>query len=120
MLDVKLDGATGLAVLEPHGELSAEDFKSAAKIVDPYILEHGHLNGLLIHAESFPGWDSFAAFSKHLEFVKNHHKQIKRIAIATDSKLGYFAENIASHFVKAEIKCFAYKQMHEAEAWLVE
>jgi hypothetical protein len=118
MLDVKLDGTTGIAVLEPHGKLCEDDFIAAAKIVDPYILEHGKLNGLLIHAESFPGWDSFAAFTKHLEFVKEHHKEIKRVAIATDSKLGYFAENIASHFVRAEIKKFSFAEMAAANAWI--
>ena len=68
MLTVKVDKANGIALLEPDGPLSKEDFESAVKIIDPFIEKNEHLNGLIIHTESFPGWDSFAALSSHLKF----------------------------------------------------
>jgi len=40
----------------------------------------------------------------HFRFVRDHHKQIRRVAFATDSALGMVAENLASVFVAAEIK----------------
>ena len=36
MLSVQLDEADGVAIVQSQGELSASDFESAAKIIDPY------------------------------------------------------------------------------------
>ena len=107
MLSVKIDEVNGVAMLEPNGPLSKNDFESAAQVIDPYITKTGRLNGLIIHTQSFPGWDSFAALSSHLRFVKEHHKKISRIALVTDSAIGNLAEPVASHFVNAEIKLFS-------------
>jgi len=120
MLSVQIDEVMGVALLEPDGPLSKEDFISAAKVIDPWIEQKGKLKGLIIHTKSFPGWESFAALSSHLTFVKEHHKKITRVALATDSKVGLFAENIAKHFVKAEIRLFPYKNIEEAKSWVAE
>ena len=37
MLKVNLDRSTGIAILEPVGELTASDFSAAAETIDPYI-----------------------------------------------------------------------------------
>ena len=117
MLTVTVDESRGVALLEPNGPLSENDFKGAVAIIDPFI-EGGHqLNGLVIHTEFFPGWDSFAALLSHLSFIKDHHKLISRVAFATDSKLGNLAESVASHFVEAEIKVFSYKEFEKAKEW---
>ncbi len=118
MLNINLDKDDGIVLLEPNGALSAEDFKNAAKIVDPYLEKSGRLNGVLIHTKSFPGWNSFGALLKHLSFVKNHHKKINCVALVTDSALGEFAEHVASHFVSAEIKHFDYDDMDDAKDWI--
>jgi len=117
MLSIKLDEENGIAVLEPGGRLSREDFEAAAKQVDSYIEKSGPLNGLVIHSERFPGWDSFAALSSHLRFVKEHHKKISRVAFASDSPLGHLAETVGRHFVNAEIKAFPFSDLEKAEAW---
>ncbi len=120
MLDVKLDEVNSVAVLVPEGALSKEDFVAVAAVIDSYIEKTGQLKGLVIHTESFPGWDSFAALASHLKFVKEHHKQIARIAFATDSVVGNIAEAIASHFVNAEIKGFSYQELEQARDWVAE
>jgi len=120
MIAIKLDEARGLAMLEPGGRLSREDFEAAAKQIDPYIEKSGRLNGLVIHSKNFPGWDSFAALSSHLRFVKEHHRKISRLAFATDSSLGHFAESVGEHFVNAEIKLFPFSALEQAEAWAAE
>ena len=76
MLNVSLDRLEGIAVLEPQGELTQEDFVAASDKIDPYIEKHGELNGLLISTESFPGWNSFGALISHLRFIKDHHQDI--------------------------------------------
>ena len=117
MLTVKIDKTNGIALLEPDGPLSKEDFESAVKIIDPFIEKNDHLNGLIIHTKSFPGWDSFAALSSHLKFVKEHQKKISRVAFATDSVVRNFAEAVASHFINAEIKGFSYQELEQAREW---
>jgi len=98
--------------------LSKADFEAAAATVDPYIAKTGALSGVIIHTESFPGWDSFAALLTHLEFVKEHHQRVSRVALVTDSAIGSLAEAIAKHFVAAEIRRFAFADMARATAWI--
>ena len=117
MLNVKIDKTECVALLEPNGALSKQDFESAAMVVDSYLETAEKLSGLVIYTKDFPGWDSFAALSSHLRFVKDHHKVIARVAFATDSVLGSFAEKVASHFVNAEIKVFSYQELDQARAW---
>ena len=120
MLNITLDREEAMITLEPHGALCKDDFDVAVKVIDPFIQKHGKLDGLIIYTESFPGWEDFAALSRHITFVKNHHQKIKRLAFVTNSSLGGFVEAIASHFVKAEIKNFAFEQLDEAKAWILE
>ena len=118
MLNVKLNETNGIAILEPDSKLSEEDFKSAASIIDPYLEKSGELNGIIIHAKSFPGWDSFSALITHLKFVKEHHKKISHVAFVSDSPIGTFAEHVASHFVSAEVKSFSFNELEESMKWI--
>lgn len=119
MLSVEIDEVNGLAILEPDGPLTKGDFESAAKVIDPYIENTDQFNGIIIHTESFPGWNSFAALASHLKFVKEHHKKISRVAISTNSVIGNFSEAVASHFVNAEIKLFSYQELEQAKDWII-
>ena len=118
MMNVDLIERDGIAVLQPTGELTESDFANAATIIDPYIERNGKLNGIVIHVAAFPGWESFSAMITHLKFVKAHHQKISCVAFATDSTIGSLAENIANHFVSAEIKTFSFNQLEEAKEWI--
>ncbi len=120
MLSITLDKEKAIVTLEPDGALTATDFETAVKVIDPFIAEHGKLAGIIIAVESFPGWKDFAALTEHLHFIRNHHKKVKRLAFVTDSPVGEFAEKIASHFVSAEIRHFPFSQRKEAREWLLE
>lgn len=120
MLTVNLDEIDGIAILEPDGELSKTDFISASKIVDPYIEKSGKLNGIIIHVKSFPGWDSFSALLTHLSFVKDHHKNVAYVAFVTDSPLGKLAENVANHFISAQIKSYPFSEIKAAKEWIMD
>ncbi len=120
MLAVELDREAGIAVMRPEGALSEEDFRIASGVIDPYIEEHGHLNGLIINTQQFPGWESFAALLTHLKFVREHHQKLSHVALVTDSQVGNLAEKIASHFVKAKVKHFAFSQFVDAQAWIMD
>lgn len=120
MLKIEIDENCGIAMLQPDGELSEQDFITAAEVIDPYIERTGGLTGLLIHVQSFPGWESFSSLIAHLNFIKEHHRRVSRIAFATDSPIGLFAENIATHFVNAEIRHFEFSELEDARKWILE
>ena len=118
MIHSELLADQAVLVLTPAGPLTAADFTRIAALVDPYIVQHGKLKGLLIHASSFPGWDDFAGLVSHLRFVRDHHRKIERIAIATDSGVLSVLPRIASHFVAAEVRHFGYAERETALRWL--
>ena len=110
----------GILLLRPQGPIQAGDFESVAELVDPCIEQTGGLRGVMIEAPSFPGWDSFAALVSHLQFVRNHHKLITKIAVVSDSTALLIAPQIAKHFVKAEFRNFSPNNREPALAWLRE
>lgn len=120
MLAFHLNTIDGILSLEPSGPLQASDFEALAQVVDPYIENNGMLNGLLIHAPSFPGWADFAAFLSHIRFVKGHQQYIKRIAAVSDSRVLSVLPDIAGHFIRAEVRHFDYADKDAALAWLKE
>lgn len=111
------DPATGILTLRPTAPLAAENFQKIAETVDPWIANNGKLKALIIEAAEFPGWDSFNAMLSHFHFVRDHHKQIRKVAVVTNSPMGSIAEKFASHFVAAEIKHFPGGEMGEARRW---
>ena len=119
MLHFELDRGLGLLFLEPEGALSADDFAALTRTIDPYLEQQGKLTGLMIEAPAFPGWKDFSALLSHLRFVRDHHKHIKKIGVVTDSALGKVAEQLASHFVSAEIRHFAAGQLEAAKQWIM-
>ena len=114
MLSVQVDATRGIAVLEPSGALSKEDFERAAQAIDPHLEKSGKLNGLVVRVQSFPGWDSFGALASHLRFLKAHHRRIARIALCTDSALGNVGEAEAekARFLAAKARVPDSRRVH--------
>ena len=48
----------------------------------------------------------FSAMLWHLRFVRDHHRQIRRIAVVSDNKILGVASRTASHFVSAQVRSF--------------
>jgi len=118
-LKVTIEEQSKLVILEPQAELSKDDFLYAKSLVDPFIEREGVLNGIIIYTKDFPGWDSFSGFLEHMEFIKEHHKKIKKLAFVTDSFVGEMAQKLGKHFVNAEIKNFDYVDLQKAKEWIV-
>ena len=108
----------GVLMVMPEGPLNSDDFKELAAVADPYIEQNGKLNGLMIYTESFPGWEDFEALVSHFRFVKDHHRNLAKVALVTNSKIASFAETMAKHFVRAEIKHFDFSSKDAALGWL--
>ena len=108
----------GIAVIHPTGPLTAEDFAQVAAAVDAYLSTHSALNGLLIQAREFPGWEDFQGFIHHVRFIRDHHRSIRKVALVSDSKLASLAPHLAQHFVSADVRSFEDQAVEEALAWL--
>ncbi|MCR4300286.1 MAG: STAS/SEC14 domain-containing protein [Sulfuricaulis sp.] len=118
MIQHELRRDTGILIVTPQGPLEAKDFETLAREVDPYIKEKGRLNGLMIHAKSFPGWHDFAALVSHFKFIKDHHQRIAKVAAVTDSGFLAILPAIAKHFVKADVRHFDSGDKEKAINWL--
>jgi hypothetical protein len=52
--------------------------------------------------------ESFGAFTAHKHFIREHHKQVERIAVVTDGPLAGLCELLAEHFTSAEVRYFPF------------
>ncbi len=118
MLEVKIDSPSGIIVVEPKGPLESNDFENMSIIVDSYLKKKGKLHGIMIRAAEFPGWNSFGALVEHIRFVHDHHRQIEKVALITDSPIGKLAPILSKHFVNAEVRHFNSSAFDEANCWL--
>ena len=119
MIRVDLNEAEGVAVIRPeqmHG-LSEADFKELKDLIDHYLKDHDTLHGLVIAAESFPGWEDFKAFTSHIRFIRDHHRAIRKVALVSDSRLLSAAPYLVDHFVNAKVRHFAFTDIEQAKAW---
>jgi SpoIIAA-like len=107
----------GVIVVEVKEALRAQDFDALAVTADTWIETHGDLQGIVIHAREFPGWENLGSFLRHVRFVRDRHRKVQRVALAADSQLAHLAPRIAEHFVQAEVKGFGYDDLEKAIAW---
>ena len=119
MIEHQLDTENAILHIQPKSSLEKSDFEGLATAVDPFIAETGDLAGLIIESPAFPGWESLGAMTAHIRFVRDHHRHIRKVAVVTDSALGTVAENLASHFVSAEIKHFPASDLDAARRWIL-
>jgi hypothetical protein len=119
MISFKLDEIAGVLTVRPEGKLEAQDFQALSEAVDPFIEEKGKLTGLIIETEQFPGWKEFAGMIEHLKFVRDHHRDIAKVALVTDSKIADVAESLGKHFIKASIKHFPFEELESAKSWIL-
>jgi hypothetical protein len=118
MLHYSITRPGGILRLNPSAPLRKEDFAGLSADVDAYLAENARLHGVMIHAKSFPGWEDFGGFTAHMHFVREHHQQVERIAVVTDSPLASMAELLGKHFTSAEVKHFPFADDAKALAWL--
>lgn len=118
MISHQLLSADGILIVRPQAPLEAADFQNLAREIDPYIEANGKLHGIMLDAEAFPGWKDLAALLAHLRFVRDHHRNVQKVAAVSDSGFVAIAPKIAGHFVQAEVRHFPRAQREEAFAWL--
>ncbi len=120
MIDIIVEEEARTIIVRPTGSLEKTDFEKLARKIDAFRGTKGPLVGLVIHTKSFPGWEDFGAFLNHMKFVKEHHKEIQRVAVVTDSKIGTIGPAVAKHFVSAKLKHFNFENVDDAKQWVKE
>jgi hypothetical protein len=118
MINAQLLRDQGIRVVSPVEMLESTDFEQLRLLTDSYLEKRGSLQGLLIDAESFFGWDDFSSMLSHLRFVRNYHEKIERVAAVTDSGFLAIVPKAADHFIAAEVRHFDYQDRDEALRWL--
>jgi hypothetical protein len=107
----------GVLFVDVPRPLGSRDFDALAATIDPWIEAHGKLEAIVIRAREFPGWENLGGLVRHVRFVQEHQRKVKRIALAVDGKLATVAPRIAEHFVQAEVKTFGYAELSAAIDW---
>lgn len=120
MIDYNLDKERSILVVRPQSKLDKEDFVKLADAVDPQIEASGDLAGLILDVQSFPGWTGFGSMVSHFRFVRDHQRHVKKVAVVTDAAFAEIAENLASHFISAQIKHFPAGDTESAEKWITD
>ncbi|MCE5289424.1 MAG: STAS/SEC14 domain-containing protein [Nocardiaceae bacterium] len=113
----RLIAESGVIVVEIHRPLRAQDFEALAETADTWLETHETLHGLVIHTREFPGWENVAGLLHHIQFVRDHHRKIGKVALVADSKLASLAPHLVNHFINAEVKKFDYDEFDDALAW---
>ncbi|MFD9098489.1 STAS/SEC14 domain-containing protein [Streptomyces collinus] len=104
-------------VVEVGQPLRAQDFDALAQTADSWLETHDALAGVVVHARAFPGWENITGMLRHVRFVHDHHRKVRRIALAADSRLAGLVPHLANHFVQAEVRQFAYGELDDAVNW---
>lgn len=108
----------GVLLVEPHGTLRAEDFDALDAAADTWIESgDGSFRGVVVHARQFPGWENLGSLLRHVRFVRDHHRTIRRVALAVDGTVAQIVPALVDHFVQAELKQFGADDLEAAIVW---
>lgn len=108
----------GVLLVEPHGRLQVQDFDALDAAADTWIESaEGTLRGVVVHARQFPGWENLGSLLRHVRFIRDHHRKIRRVALAVDGTVAQITPALVDHFVQAELKQFGADDLEAAIVW---
>lgn len=120
MLRITEDVARNCLLLEPSGAISRKDLDTLTARFDGYVNAQDRIPNLVVRAVSFPTWTDFAALVRHLRFIREHHRMVRKVALVSDARALDIAPRIAGHFVSADIRHFAAGDFDAALDWVAE
>lgn len=118
MIMHQLKREEGILYLEPRDEIRSQDFDSVKSELDDFLREGGTLRGVLIDVPEFPGWKDMEALTSHLNFVKEHHGKVRRVAVLTEDSVLTSSAPALDVLVDADLKTFGPSDRNAAEEWL--
>jgi hypothetical protein len=117
MIKTEAISASALKIV-PSEKLTEADFQGLTPQVDATIAKSGQVR-LLIDASGFNGWESFAAFQAHASFIKNHQRNVERLAIIFGHEWQHWLVDTVRMFLHPEARSFNKSQEEEAREWVV-
>ena len=121
MLNNELRRNKGIHVPSSERRRAAAGFTTMARDVDAYAEKQGKSRGVLIHEEELRSWNDFGALLAQLQFIKQHHRQIEKVAVVADAGFATIIPFIASHFIQAQVKHFDHALGEDAARdWLLD
>ena len=118
MLEYQLHTHKGILEIHPTAPLGSRDFVQLKEIIERYLSDHRHLQGLLIHSRDMPGWEDFAELISHVHFMQDNQQQIHKVAAIADRRLDGILKTINDHFYYADVRFFLDQSREDAESWL--
>lgn len=114
---IELRADTGVAVVRVDRAMRASDFDRLGREIDIWCADHAELNGLVLVAPSFPGWENFAGLVGHAAFVLRQHRRVRRVALAVDGVLPSLAPPVMGTLLHPGVKHFGHADGEVAIAW---
>jgi len=119
MIDTEWLRENAVLAVHPKGPVDNSDFEQVGALVDPVIERNGRLEGLMVDARGFAGWDDTRALLAHLRFVNAHIDRVARIAVVGD-QWWLRAAPAMEPFHGTPVRVFAAAEEEAAKAWLLE
>jgi len=111
--------AKGVLLVIPEGPLTCKDIDSLKSKLNA-LRARALRPSIVIHTRAFPGWKSTRAFFEQVRFIRDHHREIAKVAIASSSSFFRIARPILAPLVSPEIRLFVYEALADAVAWAEE
>ncbi len=116
MIEVQIVSPDVLRLTVP-AKLKVEDFRQIAPQIKSVIKRSGRIR-LLIDASGFTGWESIAAFERHLGFVKAHHEKVERIAVIVAHDWRHWVVRTVRMLVHPQVRAYDKRDESNALQWI--
>lgn len=107
----------GMLVLQPTRPLSSKDLKAMQLVVEPWLLVHGALRGLVIQARPFPAWETLASLPDQLPLRRGYRGPVCRAAFVADRPPPSLVSVLSRHPEVAAVTRFDHAQLNPALDW---
>lgn len=114
----RIDG--GLITVEPSAPLTGADFQLLAGELRKARERGEKLRGLLILTKEFPGYENPSDILAHASFIREHHDEVRKVALCTESATGPALELLGKLFLSAEVRSFSTADTHVAQRWILD
>jgi hypothetical protein len=118
VLTITEDDVHDCLLLETAGALSRRDIEALAARFAARAEATGRAPNLVIRTESFPTWTEIAALLKHLQFIRSHHRRVRRVALVSDARAMGLAPRLAQRLLAPELRRFPADGLERALAWV--
>jgi hypothetical protein len=110
--------ARRVLLIELQDALHAEDFDALSRELNVAMESSDNpLHGIVVHARERPHWENLGALFRHVRFVREHHKKVRRVAIAGDGKLAALLPPMIGLLLHPEVRSFPFDAVDRAVEW---